>query len=177
MLSYGSGLPIPTPTSTNNLSTLLFRSTLFNRVPGVPLFLKDLNCHCIDPTKDLILNPAAWSNPADGQWGASALYYNDFRYERRPAESMSFGRIFRFKESIALTVRMNFQNIFNRTQLSNPTATNPLAPVTCTGGTGAVCANPPTAGKLTGGFGFINYVGGSTFLPPRQGTLEMRLHF
>jgi hypothetical protein len=177
VLSYGSGLPIPTPTSTNNLSTLLFRSTFFNRVPGQPLFLKDLNCHCIDPTKDLVLNPAAWSNPADGQWGTSALFYNDFRYERRPAESMSFGRIFRFKESIALTVRMNFQNIFNRTQLSNPTASNPLAPVTCTGGTGAVCANPATAGKLTGGFGFVNYVGGATFFPPRQGTLEMRVQF
>jgi hypothetical protein len=32
-------------------------------------------------------------------------------------------------------------------------------------------------GQLTGGFGFINYVGGSTFQPPRQGTLEMRLQF
>ncbi|HEV3330450.1 MAG TPA: TonB-dependent receptor [Bryobacteraceae bacterium] len=177
VLSYGSGLPILSPTSTNNLSTLLFRPTFFNRNPGVPLFLNDLNCHCIDPTKELVLNPAAWSNPTDGQWGTSAPYYNDFRYERRPAESMSFGRVFRFKESIALTVRMNFQNIFNRTQLSNPTVTNPLAPTTCSGGTGAVCANPATAGKLTGGFGFINYVGGSTFLPPRQGTLEMRLQF
>jgi hypothetical protein len=177
VLSYGSGLPILVPTSTNNLSTLLFRPTFFNRVGGVPLFLKDLNCHCVDPTKELVLNAAAWSNPADGQWGTSAPYYNDFRYERRPAESMSFGRIFRFKESIALTIRMDFQNIFNRTQLSNPTATNPLAATTCTGGTGAVCANPATAGKLTGGFGFINYVGGSTFLPPRQGTLEMRLQF
>jgi Carboxypeptidase regulatory-like domain/TonB dependent receptor-like, beta-barrel len=177
VLSYGSGLPILAPTSTNNLSTLLFRSTFFNRVPGIPLFLNDLNCHCIDPTKGLVLNSAAWSNPADGQWGTSAPYYNDYRYERRPAESMSFGRIFRFRESIALTIRMNFQNIFNRTQLSNPTATNPLAPTTCTGGTGAACTNPATVGKLTGGFGFINYVGGSTFQPPRQGTLEMRFQF
>jgi hypothetical protein len=177
VMSYGSGLPILAPTSTNNLSTLLFRSTYFNRVPDVPLFLNGLNCHCIDPTKNLVLNPAAWSNPTDGQWGTSAPYYNDYRYERRPAESMSLGRIFRFKESIALTIRMNFQNIFNRTQLSNPTATNPLAPTTCTGGGGAACANPATVGRLTGGFGFINYVGGSTFLPPRQGTLEMRFQF
>jgi outer membrane receptor protein involved in Fe transport len=66
---------------------------------------------------------------------------------------------------MALTVRMNFQNIFNRTQLQNPTATNPLA------------ATTSAAGKLTGGFGFINYVGGSTFQPPRQGTLEMRFSF
>jgi hypothetical protein len=177
VLSYGSGLPILAPTSTNNLSTLLFRSTFFNRVPGQPLFLKDLNCHCVDPTKDLVLNPAAWSNPADGQWGASAPYYSDYRYERRPAESMSLGRVFRIRESMALTIRMNFQNIFNRTQLSNPAATSPLAPTTCTGGSGATCTNPATAGKLTGGFGFINYVGGSTFLPPRQGTLEMRFSF
>ncbi len=155
----------------------MFRSTYFNRVPNQPLFLKDLNCHCIDPTKDLVLKPAAWSNPTDGQWGTSAPYYNDFRYERRPAESMSFGRIFRIRESMALTIRMNFQNIFNRTQLSNPAATNPLAAFTCTAGTGAVCTNPATAGRLTGGFGFINYVGGSTFQPPRQGTLEMRFSF
>ena len=90
---------------------------------------------------------------------------------------MRLGRIFRFRESIALSIRMNFQNIFNRTQLSNPTATNLLAAMTCTGGSGAVCANPPTAGKLTGGFGFVNYFGGSTFLPPRLGMLEMRLQF
>jgi hypothetical protein len=177
VLSYGSGLPILAPTSTNNLTTLLFRSTFFNRVAGQPLFLKDLNCHCVDPTKDLVLNPAAWSNPTDGQWGAAAPYYSDYRYERRPAESMSFGRVFRIRESMALTIRMNFQNIFNRTQLSNPAVTNPLTPTTCTGGSGATCTNPATAGKLTGGFGFINYVGGSTFLPPRQGTLEMRFSF
>jgi len=176
VMSYSSGLPILAPTSTNNLSTLLFRSTFFNRVPGVPLFLNDLNCHCIDPTKTLVLNPAAWSNPADGQWGTSAPYYNDYRYQRRPAESMSFGRVFRIRESMALTIRMNFQNIFNRTQLNNPTASNPLAPTTCTGGSGAVCSTP-AGGLLTGGFGFVNYVGGSTFFPPRQGTLEMRFSF
>ena len=96
---------------------------------------------------------------------------------QRPAESMSLGCIFRFRESIALSIRMNFQNIFNRTQLSNPTATNPLAAMTCTGGSGPVCANPAMAGKLTGGFGFVNCVGGSTFLPSRLGMLEIRLQF
>jgi phage shock protein PspC (stress-responsive transcriptional regulator) len=30
---------------------------------------------------------------------------------------------------------------------------------------------------LASGIGFIDYVGGSTFQPPRQGTLEMRLQF
>jgi hypothetical protein len=166
-MSYASGLPILAPASTNNLNTLLFQSTFVNRVAGQPLFSRDLNCHCIDPTKELVLNPAAWTNPADGQFGTGAPHYNDYRYQRRPSESMSVGRVFRFgEEGVALTVRMNFQNIFNRLQMQNPTGTNILAPTT-TGGNGL----------LTGGFGFINYVGGSTFQPPRQGTLEMRLQF
>ena len=119
-LSYASGLPILAPPSTNNLNSLLFRDdwfwsgTFYNRNPGVPLFLKDLNCHCIDPTKDLVLNPAAWSNPAAGQWGTAAPYYNDYRYERRPSESMSFGRVFQFgpeAHPMKLTFRMNFTNI------------------------------------------------------------------
>jgi hypothetical protein len=133
----------------------------------VPLFLKDLNCHCIDPTKELVLNPKAWTNPPDGQFGTGAPYYNDYRYQRRPSESMSIGRVFKFGEQgMALTVRMNFQNIFNRLEMQNPTGTSSSAPTT----TGA-------NGLVTGGFGFINYVGGSTFQPPRQGTLEMRLQF
>jgi hypothetical protein len=166
-MNYASGLPILAPASTNNLNTLLFQSTFVNRVEGQPLFLKDLNCHCIDPTKDLVLNPKAWANPADGQFGTGALYYNDYRYQRRPSESMSVGRVFKFGEQgKALTVRMNFQNIFNRLQLQNPAGTNILAPTT-----------KNTNGQLTGGFGFINYVGGSTFQPPRQGTLEMRFQF
>jgi len=122
----------------------------------------------LDPTKDLVLNPGAWTNPADGQFGTGAPYYNDYRYQRRPSESMSMGRVFKFGEQgKALTVRMNFQNIFNRLQLQNPTGTNILAATT----------RDPRTGLLTGGFGFINYVGGSTFQPPRQGTLEMRLQF
>jgi hypothetical protein len=164
-LSYASGLPILSPASTNNLSTLLYQSTFDIRVPGQPLFLKDLNCHCIDPTKDLVLNPAAWVNPGDGQFGGQP-YYSDYRYQRRPAESMSIGRVFTIREKMALTVRMNFQNIFNRTQVSNPAGTNILTPTT-----------KSTAGLLTGGFGFINYVGGTTFSPPRQGTLEARFQF
>ena len=168
-MNYASGLPILAPTSTNNLSTLLFQSTFANRVAGQPLFLKDLNCHCIDPKKDLVLNPAAWTNPADGQFSSGAPYYNDYRYQRRPSESMSLGRVFKFGENgtRAFTVRMNFQNIFNRTEMQNPTATSFTAPRT----------PADTTLPLTGGFGFINYVGGSTFQPPRQGTLEMRLQF
>ena len=127
-MNYASGLPILAPASTNNLSTLLFQSTFDNRVPGVSPFLKDLNCHCIDPKKDLVLNPAAWTNPTDGQFGTGSLYYNDYRQQRRPSESMSLGRVFKMREGMALTVRMNFQNIFNRLEMQNPSAPISLRP-------------------------------------------------
>jgi outer membrane receptor protein involved in Fe transport len=79
---------------------------------------------------------------------------------------MSLGRVFSIREKMALTVRMNFQNIFNRTEVSNPSGTNILTPTT-----------KSPSGLLTGGFGFINYVGGTTFSQPRQGTLEARFQF
>jgi len=152
--------------------------TFYNRVPGVPLFLKDLNCHCIDPTKDLVLNPAAWSNPTDGQWGSGAPYYNDYRYQRRPSESFSVGRVFQFgadTHPMKITVRMNFTNVLNRLEMSNPSG-SPSSPST----TGNVQGVPACTGVnkcATGGFGFINFAGGASFLPARQGTLEMRFSF
>ena len=178
LLQYASGLPILAPTSTNNLSTLLFRSTYYSRDPSQPLFLKDLNCHCIDPTKDLVLNPKAWVNPTDGQWGAAAPYYNDYRYQRRPSESMSVGRVFTFGPEahlMRLTVRMNFTNVLNRLEMSNP-AGSPATPTT----TGNVSGVPACTGVnkcVTGGFGAINFASGSTFQPSRQGTLEARFSF
>jgi hypothetical protein len=36
-----------------------------------------------------VLNPKAWSDPADGQWGYGAAYYSDYRNRRQPDEQMS----------------------------------------------------------------------------------------
>jgi hypothetical protein len=164
LLRYASGLPIPTPTSTNSLSTYLFQNTLFSRVPGVPLFTHDLNCHCFDPNTNFVLNSAAWSNPAPGQWGTAAAYYSDFRYQRRPVENLSLGRIFRIKERTSLQIRAEFTNIFNRTQMNNPSVTNPLA-----------TPGINNLGQTTSGFGYINV--GSVFTAPRQGQLVARFQF
>jgi hypothetical protein len=164
LLRYASGTPIPAPTSTNGLATYLFQSTLFNRVPGVPMFTQDLNCHCFDPNKTFVLNPAAWSNPAAGQWGTAAAYYTDYRYQRRPVENISFGRNFRIKERASLMIRAEFTNMFNRTQINNPTGTNALATQTTT----------PT-GQTTAGFGYIST--GTVFTAPRQGQLVARFQF
>ena len=72
-----------------------------------------------------------------GQFGASAPYYNDFRWQRQPAESLGFGRIFRIKEGMSLQVRAEFQNIFNRLFYS--------LPADAVGIFGAPSTNPATA--------------------------------
>ena len=73
LLRYQSGVLIRTPPSNNNLLTELGvgpannpalwggGTTFQNRVPGQPLFLVDPNSH-FDPTTQLALNPAAWTD-------------------------------------------------------------------------------------------------------------------
>src|SRR5205085_1864409 len=76
ILRYSSGFPIRVPSAQSTINSLVFRGgTNANRVPGQPLFLKDPDCRCFDHNKEFILNPAAWSNPAPGEWGTAATYY------------------------------------------------------------------------------------------------------
>ncbi|MFZ1963805.1 MAG: TonB-dependent receptor [Roseiarcus sp.] len=161
---YGSGALIATPTAQNNLSTILFRNTLFNRVPGVPLYLTNINGP-IDPNKQFLLNPAAWSNPAAGQWGTAAPYYSDFRGRRLPNEQASLGRLFRMREGITLEFRVEYTNIFNRRVWGSASASNPMATQTY--------AN----GVPTSGFGYIS----ANTAPPianwRNGQALVRLQF
>jgi hypothetical protein len=151
------------------------------RVADQPLYLKDLNCHCVDPNKDLVLNPAAWTDAKRGSWGSTAIYHNDYRTQRIPSESMSVARVFPIKEGSNLSVRMEFSNIFNRTFLNTPTSTNLTAATTCVLNTGAsasgtACGDRATLRNLTAGFGWINP--NSVPVPgPRTGTLVARLTF
>ena len=172
---YSSGLPFAPPVSTVNpaLGNLVFQNTVQNRVPGEPLFNVDLNCHCYDPNTTFVLNPKAWANPAPGQFG-TATYYNDYRQQRHPAESMSVGRIFRIRERVTLNVRAEMTNVFNRAYYNNPTSTNP----TLSGQTVRAGTNQTTAG-----FGFINNatLNQGTFAvaggAPRQGQVVARIQF
>ena len=133
-----------------------------NRVPGVPLFLKDLNSGDVDPNKDFALNPAAWVDPAQGEWGTSPAYYDDFRYQRRPEEQLSFGRNFRLGARARFELRAELFNPFNRTFMNNPDASNPLQ-------TQRVDAQ----GKPIAGFGRIDT--GSVFGPQRSGQIVTRV--
>ncbi len=168
-LQYTSGLPIAPPAANANPTTsnLTFQNTVQNRVPGEPLFTKDLDCHCFDPHTTFVLNPKAWTNPAPGQFGAGT-YYNDYRQQRRPMENLAVGRQFRFGEKARLHMRIEFTNVFNRTFMNNPTSTNPQAVQT------RVTPNDPNS-ATTGGFGFIDTT--SVNQPPRQGQIVARFEF
>jgi hypothetical protein len=163
---YASGIPIPVPTAQSNLNAYLFRNTVANRVSGVPLFVKDLNCNCFDPSKTLVLNPAAWVDPPTGQYGDSSPYYNDYRYARRPKESASLAKTFRVGERYRVDFRAEFFNIFNRIVMPNPVASNARL---------TTLYNPLT-GLLSQGFGRIDpnqvQVGS-----PRTGQLVLRVNF
>ena len=187
VLRYQSGQVIRTPPSNNGLFAQLVRNqnpatfgggtTFWNRVPGQDPLLFDPNCHCFDPTTQLVLNKAAWTDAPAGQFGTAAPYYNDFRWQRQPSESMSFGRVFQLNKEgrMKLQVRAEFQNIFNRLFLANPqpvlqsglpgAATSPATP-TVTSATGA----------LSNGYGFVNTFNGGA-ATPRNGQIVARFTF
>ncbi len=133
----------------------------------------DINCHCFDPTKTIVLNPKAWANIPDGQWGAQQDSIRNFRGFRYPQENVNFSRNFRLKERLSLQIRAEFTNAFNRTQLPQPAS----------GGVAAVNFNSlPTTfstgsntGLYSGGFGSVVPVTGTA--NARSGLLVARLTF
>jgi hypothetical protein len=163
LLRYQNGALIESPASQNQLNLMLERAypTFQNYVPGVNPLAVDPNCGCFNPQTTQVLNPKAWTDAPAGTWGVSAPFYNNYRWQRQPAGSMSFGRNFRIKERYNLFIRAEFQNIFNRLFLSMPLAgtNSPTA-----------SANPSTpsntaGGVFTGGYGYIATVGGTGDTP------------
>jgi len=185
LLRYQNGALIQAPASSNQLINQLLRQGGFNgapnnpdnRVAGVNPLAVDPNCGCFNPQTTLVLNPKAWSEPASGQWGTAAPFTNNYRWQRQPAESMSFARNFPFgrERRFNAQFRAEFQNIFNRHFLSAPATGNQLG-----GGRGGpiTIATAPTitGGVYTGGYGFINTVGGAG-AQPRSGQAVLRITF
>jgi hypothetical protein len=181
---YASGLPLAAPTANTTgypsslasalISNLTFQATPNEvRVPGQPLYLDNLNCHCFDPNTAIVLNPAAWANPAPGQYGG-AYYYSDFRAERRPVENVAFGRHFQIRERLGLNLRAEFQNIFNRVYLNNPSLVSPQTAPVCKlpNGTNGACS---AGEQVVSGFGSINT--SSLLYQPRTGQLVAQFVF
>lgn len=145
-------------------------TTFENYVPGQSCLAVNPNSH-FDPTTTLALNPNAWVDVGPGQYGVSAPYYNNCRWQRQPAESLSVGRIFRIREKYQLQLRAEFQNVFNRVFFSAPSVVNST--------TAASYTNPfpnGAPGALSGGFGFVNTLEGAG-TTPRTGQLVARLTF
>jgi hypothetical protein len=117
------------------------------RVPGQPLYLKEINnIHGYNPYTDIILNPAAWAAcPTNATCPAVSTLYSDFRGPRHPIENANIARNFRIKERVNFQIRAEFVNIFNRTLMPAPSTVGPQ--------------NPPVKNGLgiyTGGFGVVN---------------------
>jgi hypothetical protein len=179
VLRYQSGALIQAPASTNQLCNELLRgcgsffasvSNNDNVVAGKSPLLVDPNCKCFDPTVQQLLSPAAWSEPGTGQWGTAAPFYNSYRWQRQPAESMSFARVFRLghEEKYSLQIRAEFQNVFNRHFYAAPSTT------------GSILAAPSVngSGVITGGYGTINTTSGTgAGAVPRSGQAIVRFTF
>ena len=142
--------------------------------------MKDPNCHCIDPTKDLVLNPAAWVDAPPGEFGKTPPYLNDYRWQRQPAESVSLGRNFfvNRERNLKFEIRAEFYNMFNRLFVSNPipVKTGGLGATTLIGANPAVPTTKDTQGRLTGGYGYVNWVNGAGS-QPRSGQVVARVTF
>ena len=191
--AWASGLPLAAPSATTagypgslagaSLSNLTFvngasalsAGSQFQIPTGQPFYLTNINCHCYNPQTTLVLNPAAWTNPALGTFGG-AEYLSAFRQQRRPVENFGIGRLFRIKERYSLSVRVEFTNIFNRTELVNPSIVSPQTAPTCYSATGRIGAC--TAGEtIASGFGWINTASSTGANLPRQGQLVARFQF
>ena len=172
--TWQSGNLLTAPGSNNGIGGFLSTGyTRQVRVPGAPLYLKNPQCGCIDPTQETILNPAAWQDQASGVAGSNITYFNDFRGQRRAIISGGFGKEFKIRERTSFSLRAEFFNLFNQNlSIADPSTGSP--------------ATPPTRsanGLLTGGFGFLNYLGiasnsvNSSLPTPRTGQLVARFEF
>jgi hypothetical protein len=138
----------------------------------------DVNCHCFDPTKTVALNPNAWENVPDGQWGANQGSYRFFRGIRAPTENANISRNFHFgKEGrFNLNIRAEFNNVFNRTQF---TTTAGVSAGPSTAGNFATAPTKFTSGANTGlysgGFGTFGVLSGTS--GQRTGSLVGRFTF
>jgi hypothetical protein len=178
VLRYQSGALIGLPTSLNQLTTQLGRTNglgftnsfgnNFWNLTGQPLLNFNPNCGCFNPQTQQVLNTAAFTDAPAGTWSTSAPFYNNFRWQRQPAESVSLARNFRVKEGYVLQIRAEFQNIFNRTFLSVPSVANPNLPIVTTTSAGNILNSS--------GFGSIATLNG-TGAQPRSGQIVARFTF
>jgi hypothetical protein len=185
-LQYQSAVALARPTNNTTIpiSQFLGRSPgSAQLIAGQPLYSTDwtdldgkhhtdeldINCHCYDPTKTIVLNPKAWENIPNGVFGAQQTVIRQFRGVRQPLENVNFSRNFRIRERMSFQMRVEFTNAFNRARWG----TTGSAPVNV----GNYQSNPSTTpqGLYSAGFGTIVPATGTANF--RTGLLIGRLVF
>jgi hypothetical protein len=191
VLRYQSGELVETPSANNNFlyqlgvgsqdNPALFSSPqgIENYVPGQPFFSVNPNSH-FDPTKTLVLNPNAWAEPGPAQFGVSAPYYINNRWQRQPGESLSLQRTFRVKEKYQFQIRAEFQNPFNRVFFPLPATGNGTGTATAAGFNNPFPVLGSSSGALSAGYGYVPAFNGGTApfnIVPRTGQIVARFTF
>ncbi len=132
----------------------------------------DINCHCFDPEKNTVFNPAAWEAVPDGVWATDVQQLQQLRGPRRPQENANLSRNFKFgpEGKYGLQIRVEMQNVFNRKLLPNAPSIANLNFNTP--------ATPLADGRYTSGFGtFGNLRAAGSFGPQRSGIFVGRFTF
>jgi hypothetical protein len=130
----------------------------------------NVNCHCFDPTKTIVLNPNAWENIPNGQFAPDNSSLRFFRGVRYPTENANISRNFRITERVSLNIRAEFNQVLNRMQLPQPTTARVNFASTPTKFT-----NGANSGLYSGGFGTIVPLSGTSGM--RTGQLIGRITF
>jgi hypothetical protein len=193
VLRYQSGELLESPSANNNFlyqlgvgsqdNPALFSSPqgIENYVPGQSFFAPGFNPNeHFDPTKTLVLNPNAWTEPGPAQFGVSAPYYNANRWQRQPGENLSLMRTFRIKEKYQIQVRAEFQNPFNRVFYPLPSTGNGTGTATAAGYNNPFPVLGSSSGALSAGFGYVPAFNGGTVpfnIVPRTGQIVARFIF
>lgn len=140
---YQTGKPVAL---TVNNTLPIFNGVLRpNVVPGAPKTLDHPN-----PLGDPWFNRAAFQIPASYQFGNAARSYTDMRADNFANESFGVMRRIPLTESVALTLRGEFFNMFNR-----------------------VVFGPPVSNLSAANFGYVTSQSNS----PRQGLVSVRIDF
>jgi hypothetical protein len=118
VLTYQSGLPIPTPSPAFSRVPLFAGSIRPHRVAGVSAYTEAAT-NSFDPGRDLYLSPAAWMSPAPFEFG-NAAGMSEARIEPRLNEDVSILKSTAITEGVRLEFRAEAFNVFNRTQFGFP---------------------------------------------------------
>ena len=88
--------------------------TFANRVPVVPLLVKDPNCHCINRGQDFILNRAAWTDSGPDSSELLPLVTATIAMPAARPENLGVGRSFRFTERVSFGPRHSLTSSIRR---------------------------------------------------------------